>query len=66
MKEELTRLFTLRDPIEADAAWRSWFHAAKESQIQPLVRFAELKELRLSGLIAHAIHPVSTGTEAVL
>ena len=61
MKEELTRLFTLRDPIEADAAWRSWFHAAKESQIQPLVRFAELKELRISGLIAHAIHPVSTG-----
>ena len=61
MKEELTRLFTLRDPIEADIAWRSWFQAAKESQIQPLVRFAELKELRLPGLIAHAVHPVSTG-----
>lgn len=61
MKEELARLFTLRDPVEADAAWHSWFQAAKESHIPPLVRFAELKELRLPGLIAHAIHPVSTG-----
>ena len=61
MKEELSRLFMLRNPVEADAAWRSWFRAAKESQIAPLVRFAELKELRLPGLIAHAVHPVSTG-----
>ena len=61
MKEELARLFTLRDPFEADTAWRAWFQAAKESNIAPLVRFAELKESRLPGLIAHAIHPVSTG-----
>ena len=35
--------------------------AAKESNIALLVRFAELKESRLPGLIAHAIYPVSTG-----
>ena len=61
MKEELSRLFTLRDPVEADTAWRLWFQAAKESGIAPLVRFAELKESRLPGLTAHAVHPVSTG-----
>ena len=60
MKEELSRLFTLRDPVEADTAWRAWFQAAKESHIAPLIRFAELKEARLPGLIAHAIYPVST------
>ena len=42
MKEELSRLFTLRDPVEADTAWRAWFQAAKESHIAPLIRFAEL------------------------
>ena len=61
MKEELCRLFTLRDPIEADKDWRAWFQAAKESGIAPLVHFAELKEPRLPGLIAHAVYPVSTG-----
>ena len=61
MKEELSRLFTLRDPVEAKTAWQAWFMAAKESNIAPLVRFAELKESRISGLVAYAIHPVSTG-----
>ena len=35
--------------------------AAKESGIEALVHFAELKEKRLEGLIAHATHPISTG-----
>lgn len=61
MKEELCRLFTIRNPAEAELAWLSWFKAAKESNIAPLVRFADLKECRLPGLIAHAVHPVSTG-----
>ena len=35
--------------------------AAYESGIPALVRFAELKEKRLEGLIAHAVYPISTG-----
>ena len=35
--------------------------AAKESCIPALVRFAELKEKRIDGLIAHATYPISTG-----
>ena len=61
MKEELCRLFSLRDPLQAESAWRAWFTAAKESGIPPLVRFAELKEKRISGLISHASFPISTG-----
>ena len=60
MKEEMSRLFNLRDEEEARKGWTAWFEAAKASGI-PAVRFAERKEKRLDGLIAHASHPISTG-----
>lgn len=61
MKEELCRLFTLRDPQQAESGWNAWFSAAKESSIPALVRFAQLKQKRISGLISHASFPISTG-----
>ena len=61
MKEELCHLFTLCDPTEAETAWKAWFQAAKESGIDALVHFAELKERHIAGLIAHAAFPISTG-----
>lgn len=61
MKEELCRLFSLRDVSQAASAWNAWFDAAKESGIPALVRFASLKEKRLPGLVAHALFPISTG-----
>ena len=61
MKEEMIRLFDLRDEGEARKGWSSWFEGAKASGIPALVRFAERKEKRLDGLIAHASHPISTG-----
>ena len=61
MKEEMCSLFDLRDPVEAEIGWKKWFSAAKESGIPALVRFAELKEKRIDGLIAHATYPISTG-----
>ena len=61
MKEEMARLFELRDEDEARKGWTSWFEGAKASGIPALVRFAERKEKRLDGLIAHASHPISTG-----
>ena len=61
MKEEMTRLFDLRDEDEARKRWTEWFEGAKASGIPALVRFAERKEKRLDGLIAHASHPISTG-----
>ena len=61
MKEEMSCLFDLRDPTAAEAGWKKWFTAAKESNIPALVRFAELKEKRIDGLIAHATYPISTG-----
>ena len=61
MKEEMSRLFNLRNEEEARKGWTEWFKGAKASCIPALVRFAERKEKRLDGLIAHASHPISTG-----
>ena len=61
MKEEMSRLFDLRDENDARKGWSEWFEGAKASGIPALVGFAERKEKRLDGLIAHASHPISTG-----
>ena len=61
MKEEMSRLFKLRDPDEALRGWTQWFEGAKASGIPALERFARLKEKRLDGLVAHARHNISTG-----
>lgn len=61
MKEEMCRLFELKDYEEALGGWTKWFEAAKQSDIYALRHFAELKEKRIPGLAAHAAFPVSTG-----
>ena len=61
MKEEMCALFELDDPDIAEEKWTAWFNAAKVSGIPQLVKFAELKEKRMEGLISHAIYPISTG-----
>ena len=61
MKEEMCRLYELTDYQQSVTGWTKWFQASKESKIPALVRFAEQKEKRLSGLAAHAIYPISTG-----
>ena len=61
MKEEMSRLFELKDLDEALRGWTAWFQGAKASGIPALERFARLKEKRLDGLVAHARHNISTG-----
>ena len=61
MKEEMSRLFELKDPDEARMGWTHWFEGTKASGIPALERFARLKEKRLDGLVAHARHSISTG-----
>ena len=61
MKEEMCRLFELTEPEVARQRWIEWFEAAKESETEPLIKFANLKEKRLKGLISHATHQISTG-----
>lgn len=61
MKEEMIRLFELKDKEKASNGWTHWFEAAKESGIPALGKFARLKEKRLPGLVAHAVYPINTG-----
>lgn len=61
MKEEMCRLFELHDEELAKDGWNRWFEAAKSSNIYQLVKFAELKEKRLPGLISHSKYYISTG-----
>lgn len=61
MKEEMCDLFNITDPDIARVRWKEWFQAAKESHIPQLIKFAELKEKRIEGLISHATYPISTG-----
>ena len=46
---------------EAYYGWIKCFTAAKESGIPQLQKFAELKEKRLKGLVAHATYSIGTG-----
>ena len=43
MKEEMNRLFELRDKEKAYDGWMKWFLAAEESGIPQLQKFAKLK-----------------------
>lgn len=61
MKEEMIRLYELRDKEQGRQGWITWFAAAKMSDIPALERFAKLKEKRLLGLVAHVTIPISTG-----
>lgn len=61
MKEEMCELFELSDPDEARKRWAQWFEGAKASGIAALEKFAELKEKRIDGLVAHAKHNITTG-----
>ena len=61
MKEEMTRIFEERDTETARQLWLDWFAAAKSSNISQLVKFAELKERRIDGLVSHAKYPINTG-----
>jgi len=61
LKEEMCDLFDIRDPEIARAKWLAWFEAAKSSGIEPLAKFAALKESKIDGLVSHAAYPISTG-----
>ena len=61
MKEEMCRLFALRDPVSARSGWKRWFSAALESGIPALMKFAALKQSRMDGLVNHAAFHISTG-----
>ena len=62
MKEELLRLFELKDHTEAEQGWKKWFDAAINSPVPAPAEFGRQKLKRLDGPVAHASFPVTTGS----
>ena len=49
MKEELLRLFELKDHTEAEQGWKKWFDAAITSSVPAPAEFGRQKLKRLDG-----------------
>ena len=60
LKEDLRRLWQLRDAHLAREAWHSWYRRACESGIAALVRFANRLAHVADYIINHARHPLHT------
>lgn len=61
MKEEISRIYSLKEYEKAKKAWQYWFEASKSSGIEALSNFAIYKEKRLEGLVMYSTHNISTG-----
>lgn len=51
MKEEMCRLFDLKNAEAVREGWLSWLETVKVNGIEPLMKFAENKEIRLEGRV---------------
>lgn len=61
LHEALEHAGVLRDEHATRESWTAWSKGTEESGIPALEKLARLKEKRLEGPVAHAIHPISTG-----
>jgi hypothetical protein len=61
VKEELLRLFELKDHTEAEQGWKRWFDAAINSPVPAPAKFGRQKLKRLDDPVAHASFSVNTG-----
>ena len=61
MKEELLRLFELKDYTESEQGWKKWFDTAINSSVPVPAKFGRQKLKRLDGPVAHTSFPINTG-----
>lgn len=61
LRDDLKRLWRYRHRGYARRFWQHWLERARESAIEPLVRFAERLQPYLEGILAHCRWPLHTG-----
>ena len=61
MGEDIRHLWALRDPKQACRFFQGWLARARASGIAQLTRFADKLAEHLPGILAHCLHPLSTG-----
>ena len=60
LKDDLKQLWRYRAPWAARRAWAAWYRRALESNLVPLMRFAERLQPYLPGILAHCRYPLHT------
>lgn len=60
LKEQLKELWYCHSQLAAKQQWKLWWQQVIESDIKPLQDFARKLKPYLSGILASAIHPLST------
>ena len=61
LRDDLKRLWDYRHRGYARRFWQQWLARAMESDIEPLVRFAQRLKAYLEGILAHCRWPLHTG-----
>jgi transposase len=61
LKDDLKQLWRMRNEKQAKRLWRQWYARAMQSDIQPLMLFAQRLKPYLHGILAHCRWPLHTG-----
>lgn len=61
LKEDLKQLWRFTNMEEAELFWDQWCRRAMESEIKPLMLFAQRLQNYLQGILNHCVWPLHTG-----
>lgn len=62
LKDDLKRLWSFTEPLDARLFWMEWRARALESHLTPLIRFAENLNEKIDFVISHYLYPLGTNT----
>lgn len=60
MKDDLKQLWGFHDIDEARTFWEQWYQRALQSEVAPLIKFAERLKGYIAGIVSHARWPLHT------
>lgn len=61
LKDELKRIWQTDDREEASQILESWYQATYETELTPVIKFAEMLKRYKEGIISYCDFPISTG-----
>jgi transposase len=60
LKDDLKRLWSFTEPLEARLFWMEWRTRALESKLPSLIRFTENLNEKIDFIISHSLYPLGT------
>jgi len=61
LKDYLKEIWKTDDKNEAELLLKTWCQAARETQLQPVIKFAKMLETHKEGILNHCDYPIHTG-----